>query len=144
MQILCISVGPIHTTMGAIAFWSALVHSKKLVGRKAEFTQGYGKNPANWSRICPKFGCKPEIGPVWKCTIPFSCEQKRKVQFSFHFLQVHASAFHLLSWLLSPSILEQLSFLSVFLILRNKLLNFNFSEPQNSFFIINFITDGFF
>ena len=47
-------------------------------------------------------------------------------------LQLHASAFHLLSWLLSPSILEKLSFSAgVILIFRNKLLNFNFSELEN-------------
>ena len=57
------------------------------------------------------------------------------------FIRVHASAFHLLSWLLS--ILEKLSSCTgVFLILRNKLSKFNFSEPQNSVFF-NFITDVF-
>ena len=47
---------PIHTAMGAIAYWSSLVLSKKPVGREVAFTQGYGKNPANLSRIGPKFG----------------------------------------------------------------------------------------
>ena len=52
------------------------------------------------------------------------------------FLRVHASAFHLLS----ASILEKLSFPAevpvFFFIFRNKLLNFNLSEPPNSFFEI--------
>ena len=111
--------------MGAIAYWSALVRSKKPVGREVAFTKGYGKYPANWSRIGPKFGwyvnrkgrsrSGPLSGPVG-------------------FLQVHASAFHLLSRLLSPSTLQKLSFpAGVFFIFRNILLNFNFNQPQNVF-----------
>ena len=46
------------------------------------------------------------------------------------FLQAHASAFHLLS----PSILEKLSYLACFF--KHKLINFNLSEPANSFFAI--------
>ena len=42
---------------------------------------------------------------------------------------------HLRSWLLCPSVLEELfSCCFFFFIFRNKLLNFNFSGPQNSFF----------
>ena len=80
---------------------------------------------------------EPEIGPVYKPTVSLTHEQKRRVQFrpTVGFIRVHASAFHLLSWLLSPSILEKLSFCTgVFLIFRNKLSKFNFGEPQNSIF----------
>ena len=83
---------------------------------------------------------EPEIGPVYKPTAPLTHEQKRQVQFrptcrTVGFIRVHASAFHLLSWLLSPSILEKLSFCTgVFLIFENKLSKFYFGEPQNSLF----------
>ena len=135
-----------------IAYWSALVYPKKPVGREVAFTQGYGKNPANWSRIGPKFGWYGKVNQKsgWFENIPFHSRVNRKGRSSSGplsgpagFLQVPASVFHLLSWLLSPSILEKLSFpAGVFLIFRNKLLNFNFSEPQNSF-LYDFNTDVF-
>ena len=71
--------------MGAIAYWSALVCSKKPVGREVAFTQGYGKNPANWSRIYPKFGWYGKVnqksGRFANVPFPFPCERKRQVQF---------------------------------------------------------------
>ena len=69
----------------------------------------------NKSKIRVVWKSEPEIGPVRKRSVPFPYEQKRQVQFrstfrACSFLRVHASAFHLLTWLLSPSILEKLSF----------------------------------
>ena len=130
--------------MGAIAYLSALVRSKNPVGRDVAFTLGYGKNPVNWSRIGSKFGwygkVNQESGRFANVLFHFRVHRKGRsisgpLSGPVGFLQVHASAFHLLNWLVSPSILEELSFtVSVFLIFRNELLNFNFSEPQNSFF----------
>ena len=131
--------------MGAIAYWSTLVRSKKPVGRKVVFTQGYGKNPANWSRIGPEFGCYGKVNQKLGrfANVQFHSRVNRKgrsssgpLSGSVGFLQVHTSAFHLLSWLLSPSILEKLSFPASVLIFRNKLLNFNFSELQKFCFEI--------
>ena len=144
MQILCISVGPVHTTMGAIIYWSALVRSKKPVGREVAFTQGYGKNPVNWSRIGPKFGKVNQKSGRFT-NVPFHSRVNRKGRSSsgllsgpVGFLQVHASVFHLLSLLhlltLSQYIRETLFSCRCFFIFRNKLLNCNFCEPQNSFF----------
>ena len=138
MQILCISIGPVYMGMGAIAYWYALVHSKKPVGREVAFTQGYGKNPADWSRIGPKFmwyrNVNQKSGRL--ANIPFHSRMNRKGSSSSgplsgpaRFLRLQASAFHLLSWLLSPIILENSLFLLVyFFIFRNKLLNFNFKS----------------
>ena len=119
MQILSISAGLVHTATVAIPYWSALVHSKKLKGREAAFTKGHGTNPANRSRIGPKFEW---YGKVNQKSGRFANEQShsrmsRKGRFSSApfrgpagFPRVHASACHSLSWLLSPSILEKLSF----------------------------------
>ena len=93
----------------------------------------------NRSKIRVVLKSKSEIGPVRKRNVLLRCEQKRHVQFRSTFrtcglLLVQASAFHLLSWLLSPNILEELSlFAGIFSIFRNKLLYFYFNEPQNSF-----------
>ena len=110
--------------------------------REVAFTQGYKSKPRKpvlnrfKIRMIPK--SEPEIGPVRKRTIPFPFAEKRKVLFrstfqTSGFLWVDASAFHLLS----PSILEKLSFPAevpvFFFIFRHKLLNFNLSEPPNSF-----------
>ena len=77
------------------------------------------KNSANWSRICPKFG---QYGKVYQksglfANVPFYSRVNRKGRSSsgplsgpVGFLLVHASAFHLLSWLLSPSIFEKTLF----------------------------------
>ena len=85
--------------------------------REVAFTQGYRNKPSepvqNRFKIRMVRKSEPEIEPVRKRTIPFPYEQKRQVRGSSSplfgpagFLRVHASAFHLLS----PSILEKLSF----------------------------------
>ena len=113
-------IGPIHTAMGPIAYWSALIRSKKPVGREVAFIQGYGKNPVNWSRLCPKFGCHGKVNQKLGrfANVPLHSPVNRKGRSSSGplsgpagFLQVPASAFQSRSWLLSPSILEKLSFL---------------------------------
>ena len=93
----------------------APVRSKRPVGEKLHSHRGIETNPANRSRIGSKFGW---YGKVNQKSSPFA-----NVPFHFHmnkkgrpssgplsgpagFLWVHASAFHLLS----PSILEKLSF----------------------------------
>ena len=141
MQILNISVGLLHTAMGEILYCCALVCSQRPVGREVAFTQGYGENPANRSRIGPKFGWYGKVNRKSGqfANVQFHSRMNRKGRSSsgplsrpVGFLRLHASAFDLLSWLLSPSILEKLSFIAgVFF--RNKLLHFYFSEPQNSF-----------
>ena len=102
--------------------WSALVRSGPLqkAGRQRGCVHtGYGKNPDNWSRICPKFGRygKVNLKSSRFANVPFHSRVNRKGRSSSgplsepaEFLHVHANAFHLLSWLLSPSILEKLSF----------------------------------
>ena len=134
---------PPSLTLGATAYWSALVRSKKPEGREAAFTKGYGKNQVNWSRIGPKirvvWKSKPEIGPVRKRTIPFLCEQKRQVQFrsTFRTCWVSTGTRKCISLTklvtLSQYIRESLLSCRCFFIFRNELLNFNFSEPQNFF-----------
>ena len=105
--------------IGAIAYLSALVRWKEPVGREAVFTQGYGKSPANWSGVGPKFGWYGKVNQKSGrfANVPFHSRVNRKGMSSsgplskpVWFLQVHANAFHLLSWLLSPSISEKLSF----------------------------------
>ena len=127
--------------MGAILYCCALVRSKRPVGREVAFTQRLfeksSKPVQNRSKIRVVRKCEPEIGPVRKRTVPFPYENSRSssgpLSGPVGFLRVHTNAFHLLSWLLSPSILEKLSFTAGVLLFRNKLLNFSFSEPQNSF-----------
>ena len=113
--------------------------------RDVAFTQLYKNKPSEpvqnrfKIRIVRNSKSEPEIGPVRKRTIPFPYEQKKADPVQVHFrepagfLRVHASAFHLLS----PSILEKLSYPAkvpvFFFIFRHKLLNFNPSEPPNSF-----------
>ena len=84
---------------------------------------------------------EPEIGPVRKRTIPFPYEQKRQIQFrsTFRTCWVSTSTRKCISLTLSQYIRETLfSYRSawVFFIFRHKLLNFNLSEPRNSFFEI--------
>ena len=112
--------------------------------REVAITQGYRNKPSepvqNRFKIPMVRKSEPEIEPVHKRTIPFPYEQKKGRSSSgplsgpAGFLRVQASAFHLLS----PSILERLSFPAevpvFFFIFRHKLLNFNISEPPNSFF----------
>ena len=144
MQILCISVGPDHTAMDAIAYWSAVVRSIKPVGREVAFTQGYGKNPANWSRIGPKFGWYGKVNqkPSRFTNVPFHSpvNRKRQVQFrsTFRTCWVSTGTHKCISLTklvtLSLYIRETLFSCWCFSIFRNKLLNFNFSEPQNPLF----------
>ena len=83
--ILNISVGPVHMAMDAIAYYSGLVHSKKLVRREFAFTMGYEKNPVNWSRIGPKFEWYGKVNPKsgqFTNVLFHSCvNRKRQVQF---------------------------------------------------------------
>ena len=125
--------------MGVILYCYALVRRKSPVGREVAFTQGSGKNPANRSRIGPKFGLygKANLKSGRFANVPFRSHMNRKGWSSsgplsgpVGFLRVHASAFHLLSWLLSPSILEKLFYCQCFLIFRSKLLNFYFNKPK--------------
>ena len=81
---LCISVGPVHMTMGAIAYWSALVCSKKLVGREVAFTQVW-KNPANRCRIGLNFEWYRKVnqksGQFTKVPFHSLVNRKRQVHF---------------------------------------------------------------
>ena len=137
------TVGPLHTAMSAILYWYAPVPSNKAGRRKVVFTQGYrnksSKQVQNRIKIQMVRKSESEIGPVCKRTIPFHMNTTGRSSSGplsglSGFLGVHPSGFHLLSL----SILEKLSFpaeLSVFFfIFRHKLLNFNLSEPLNSFF----------
>ena len=83
--------------------------------REVAFTQGYRNEPSepvqNRFKIRMVRKSEPEIGSVRKRTIPFPYEQKGSsssgpLSGPVGFLLVHTSAFHLLS----PSILEKLSF----------------------------------
>ena len=151
---LCISVvGPVHT---AIECDCILVRSgpfQKPVGREIAFTQWYGRNPANWSGICPKFRWYGKVNQKSGSftNVPFHSRVNRKTQVQFRstFLTCWVSTgtrkcISLTKLVtLSQYIRETLFSYRCFLIFRNKLLNFNFSEPQNSF-LFNFITDFFF
>ena len=136
------TVGPLHTSMSAILYWYAPVRSKRPVGARLHSHRGKETNPANRSRIGSKFGWygKANQKSGQFANVPFLSHMNKKGRSSSGplsgpagFLRVHASAFHLLS----PSILEKHSLpveLPVFFIFRHKLLNFNLSEPSNSFF----------
>ena len=102
MQIL---VGPVHMAMGTIGYWSELVRSKKTLGREVAFTQGYGKNPANLSRIGLKFGWYKKVNQKLGvfANLLFHSRVNKKGRSSpgplsgpVGFLHVHASAFQLL------------------------------------------------
>ena len=101
--------------------------------RQVAFTQGCRNKPSepvqNRFKIRMLRKREQEFGPVRKRTIPFPYERKRQVQF-------RSSTSHLLF----PSILEKLCFAAgvpvFFFIFRHELLNFNLSEPPNSFEII--------
>ena len=103
----------------------------------------------NKSKIWVIRKSKPKIGPVRIRTIQFPCEQKRQVQFrsTFRTCWVSTGTRKCISLTklvtLSQYIRETLFSCWCFFIFRNKLLNFNFSEPQNSFFK-NLITVNFF
>ena len=111
------TVGTFHTAMVTILYWYAPARSRRPVGREVAFTQGYRNKPSkpfqNRFKIRVVWKREPEIGPFRKRTIPFRYEQKRQVCFLglAGFLQVHASAFHLLS----PGIVEKLLVFFLFL-----------------------------
>ena len=126
---------PLHTAMGAILYWYAPVCSKRPVGRELHSHRGIETNPANRSRIGSKFGWYGKVDQKSGrfANVRYHSCMNRKGRSSSGplsgpaaFLRVHTSAFHLLS----PSILEKRSFpADFFLFFRNKLLNFNLSEP---------------
>ena len=114
----------------------------------------------NRSRIGSKFEWYGKVNQKSSrfANIPFHSHMNKKGRSSSGplsgpagFLWVHASAFHLLS----PSILEELSFhaevpVFFYFIFRHKLLNFNLSEPQTLFlklyylcFFLTFLTINF-
>ena len=141
MQILCISVGPVHMAMGAIEYWSALDRFKKPVGREVAFTRVWKKSTElvqNTSKIWLVWKSKPEIGPVSKGTVLFPCEQKRQVQFrsTSRTCWVSTGTRKCISLTkvvtVSQYIRETLFPCQCFFIFKNKRLNF--SEPQNSSF----------
>ena len=134
------TVGPLHTVMSAI-----LCRSKRPVGERLHSHRGIETNPANRSRIGSKFGWYGKVNQKSGrfSNVPFHSRINIEGRSNSGplsglpwFLRVHASAFHLLS----PSILEKLSFPAevpvFFFIFRHKLLNLNLSEPPNSFFEI--------
>ena len=138
------TVSPLHTAMSAILYWHALVRSKRPVGERLYSHRGMETNPANRSRIGSKFGWYGKVNQKSGRlgNVPFHSHVNKKGRSSsgplsglVGLLQARASTFHLLS----PSILEKLSLFScrsacVFMIFRHNLLNFNLSEPPNSFF----------
>ena len=116
------------------------------VGREVAFTQGYGKNPANWSRVSPKFGWYGKVNQKSGrfTNVPFHSRvnRKRQVQYRSTFRNCWVSTgtrkcISLTKVVTLSQYIRETLFLLVFLfILINKLLNFNFSEPPNSFFKI--------
>ena len=114
--------------------------------RKGAFTQGYRNKPSepvhNRFKIRMVRKSEPEIEPVRKRTIPSPYEQKRQVQFrsTFRTCWVSTGTRKCILLSLSEYIRETLfscrSACVFFLIFRHKLLNFNLSEPPNSFFEI--------
>ena len=108
---------------------------------------GVWKNPAKSSKMVQNRSnirvvrkSEPEIGQVYKPTVPFPYEQKKQVQFksTVQNCWVSTSTRKCISLTelatLSQSIRETLLSYGCFLIFRNKLSKFNFGEPQNSFF----------
>ena len=113
---------------------------QKAGGREVAFTDEYRNNPSEPVQNRFKIQMVRKNGKKSSrfANVPFHSHMNRKGRFSSgppaSFPRVHASAFHLLS----PSILEKLTFpaeMPVFLLLffRHKLLNFNLSEPPNTF-----------
>ena len=114
--------------------------------KRPALTQEYGKNPANWSRIGPKFGWYGKVNQKSGrfTNVPFHSRvnRKRQAQFrsTFRTCWVSTATRKCISLAklvtLSQYIRQTLFYCRCFLIFRNKLLNFYFSEPQNSFFKI--------
>ena len=133
------TVGTLHTVMDAILYWYGPVCSKRPVGRGVAFTRVW-KNPANPSRTGPEFGWYEKVNQKSGrfANVPFHSRMNRKgrsLSGTVRLLQVHASAFHLLSWLLSPSILGKLSFRAgVFWFFGTSFLNLISVSPKTLFF----------
>ena len=138
MQILYISEAPLHTAMGAILYCYALVRSKRPVGSGVAFTQGYGKNPANLFRIGAKFGWYGKVNQKSDrfANVPFHSRMNRKGRSTFRTCWISTGTHKCISLTklvtLSHYIRETLFYCRCFFIFKNKLLNFKFSEPQNS------------
>ena len=136
------TVALLHTAISATLYLYAPVRSKRPVGARLHSHRGAETNPANRSRIASKFGwygkSELEIGLVRKRTIPFPYEQKRQVQFrsTFWTCWLSTGTYKCISLILSQYIRETLFFCRNASSFLNKLLNFNLSEPQNSFFEI--------
>ena len=143
---------PLHTAMGAILYCYTLVRPKRPVGREVAVAQEYEKNPADRSRTCAKFGWYGKVNQKSGrfANVPFHFRMNRKGRSSSSplfgpvgFLRIHTSAFHLLSWLLSPNILEKLSFTaSVFWFLEVSFQILISVNPKTLFW--NYVTDVFF
>ena len=108
---------------------------------------GVWKNPGNRSRIGPKFGRYGKVNQKSGqfANLPFHSRMNRKGRSSsgslsgtVGFLRVHTHKCISFTELvtLSQYIRETLFSCRCFLTFRNKLSKFNFSEPQNSFFLI--------
>ena len=140
------TVAPLHMAMSEILYWYAPVQKFQKASRsEVAFTQGYRNKPSepvqNRFKIRMVRKSEPEIRPVRKCTISLPYEQKRQVQFrsTFRTCWVSMGARKCISLTLSHYIRETLfscRSACFFFIFRNKLLNFNLSEPPNSFFEI--------
>ena len=135
------TVAPLHKAMSAIFYWYALVRSKRPVGEKLHSHRGIETNPMNRSRTGSKFGRYGKVKQKSSlfANIPFPYEQKRQVQFrsTFRTCWVSTGTRKCISLTLSQYITKTLfscRSACVFFIFRHKLLNFNLSEPQNSFF----------
>ena len=102
----------------------------------------YSKPVKNRTNIRVVRKIEPEIGPVYKPTVPFPYEQKRQAQFrsTVQNCWVCTGTRKCISLTklvtLSQYIRETLFSYLWFLIFRNKLSKFNFGEPQNSFFFL--------
>ena len=110
------------------------------------------KNPANRSRIGPKFGWYGKVNQNSGrfTNLPFHFRMNRKGRSTVQNCWVSTGTRKYISLTelvtLSQYIRETLFSYQCFLISGNKLSKFNFSEPQNSFFFnffFNFITDVF-
>ena len=131
------TVAPLHMAMSEILYWYAPVQKFQKASRsEVAFTQGYRNKPSEpvQNRFKIRMVRKANQKSGRFANVPFHWHMSKKGRSSSGplsgpagFLWVHASAFHLLS----PSILEKLSFPAevpvFFFIFRNKLVNFNLS-----------------
>ena len=109
------TVGPLHTAMSAILYWYSPVRSKRPAGERLHSHRGIETSPANRSRIGSKSGSYGKMNQKSGrfANVPFHSHINTKGKSSSGplsglagFPRVQASEFHLLS----PSILEKLSF----------------------------------